>query len=280
MVICVGYDLVEYHPQGWNPGRDKKVIHIDRSPAEVDAHYIVSVGIESNIGLALDELGAEVGSRGNRHYTTALREGILSELEDLADDKSVPMKPQRILSDVRKVLGAHDILISDVGAHKLWIARMYPCLEPNTCLISNGFASMGIALPGAIGAKLLYPDRKVLAISGDGGFLMNCQELETAVREKANVVNLVLRDDTYGLIRWKQTLNFGRTSYVDFGNPDFAALGKSFGCEGYRVEAADELERALRQAIACNRPAVIDCPVDYQENLALTERLGQFVCPM
>jgi acetolactate synthase-1/2/3 large subunit len=177
-------------------------------------------------------------------------------------------------------MGPSDIVISDVGAHKLWVARMYPALEPNTCIISNGFASMGIAVPGAIGAKLLYPDRRILAISGDGGFLMNCQELETAVRVGTAIVVLIFRDDAYGVIKWKQQLHFGRASHVDFGNPDFAALARSFGCEGVRIESTGELRPALEQAFAANRPTVIDCPVDYSENLKLTDKLGKLVCPV
>ncbi|MCP4247066.1 MAG: acetolactate synthase large subunit, partial [bacterium] len=226
LVLCVGYDLVEYQPQYWNPGRDKKIIHLAPTPAEVDAHYGLAVGIEADIGPSLDALAQKISPREHLGATTTLRRAILDELDELADDRGMPLKPQRILRDVRQVMGPADILISDVGAHKMWIARMYPALEPNTCIISNGFASMGIALPGAIGAKLLYPDRRILAVCGDAGFLMNCQELETAVRAEAAVVVLIFRDDSYGLIKWKQQVKFRRASHVDFGNPDFAMLAR------------------------------------------------------
>ncbi len=209
-----------------------------------------------------------------------LRRAILDDLEQYSDDGCFPLKPQKILADVRAVMGDDDILISDVGAHKMWIARMYPCAQPNTCIISNGFASMGIALPGSIGAKLLYPDRRVLSISGDGGFLMNAQELETAVRCQTPIVAMIWTDGTYGLIKWKQLNQFGRASHVDFGNPDFVALAKSFGCESFRIESSAELRPALKQAFAAKRPVVIDCPVDYGENLKLTEKLGRLVCPI
>ena len=162
----------------------------------------------------------------------------------------------------------------------MWIARMYPCVEPNTCIISNGFASMGIALPGAIGAKLLYPDRRVLSINGDGGFLMNVQELETAVRVKTPIVFMIWRDGGYGLIEWKQRIEFGRPSHVDFGNPDFVKLAESFGCGAARIESADELRPALETALASEIPFVLDVPVDYGENARLTERLGKLVCPI
>jgi acetolactate synthase-1/2/3 large subunit len=279
VVICIGYDMVEYHPEKWNPGRDKKIIHIDRLPAEVDAHYTVAVGIEAGLSETLGELQSMLTARDDTAVRT-LRKAILGELAEYAEDSSFPLKPQRVLHDIRNIMGPSDILISDVGAHKLWIARMYPAYEPNTCIISNGFASMGIALPGAIGAKLLYPQRRVLAVCGDGGFLMNVQEMETAVRVNAPVVCLVFHDNTFGLIKWKQEIRFGRSSHVDFGNPDFMALARSFGWEGFGITAADELAPALSAAFGCGKPALIDCPVDYVENRKLTERLGQIVCPI
>lgn len=279
VVLCVGYDIVEYQPETWNPDRNKLVVHIDRSPAEVDAHYTVAVGIEAGIGLTLGELAGRVTPREEKAVCT-LRRAILDELAALSEDRSFPLKPQRVVHDIRQVMGPADIVVSDVGAHKLWIARMYPALEPNTCIISNGFAAMGIALPGAIAAKLLYPERRVLAVCGDGGFLMNCQEMETAVREGAAVVCLVFHDDTFGLIRWKQELRFGRPAFVDFGNPDFVQLAHSFGWEGLRINSADELSPALASAFSSGRPTLIDCPVDYTENRRLTERLGQLVCPI
>ncbi|RJP35912.1 MAG: acetolactate synthase large subunit [Phycisphaerales bacterium] len=280
VVIAVGYDLVEYPPERWNPHRDKRIIHVDRCPAEVDRHYQLACGIEADLGLTLDEIGEKVTPRDDAPMVDSLRHAILDELDAMGRDDGFPLKPQRILHDVRAVMGDEDILISDVGAHKMWIARMYPCVEPNTCLISNGFASMGIALPGSIGAKLLYPDRRVLSISGDGGFLMNVQELETAVRLKLPLVAMIWSDGGYGLIKWKQINQYGRPAHVDFGNPDFVALAAAFGCDAFRIESAGELRPALEQAFRATRPVVIDCPVDYDENIKLTERLGKLVCPI
>lgn len=280
VVICVGYDLVEIPPARWNPDRDKRIVHIDRTPAEVDSHYSLACGIESDLSLALDALALKITPRDDHTMICTLRHMILDDLAATADDTGFPLKPQKILHDCRQVLGDEDILISDVGAHKLWVARMYACVEPNTCIISNGFASMGIALPGSIGAKLLYPDRRVLSVNGDGGFLMNAQELETAVRMKTPVVALVWRDDTYGLIKWKQETLYGRASHIDFGNPDFVKFAQSFGCAAHRIEAATELRPALEQAFAANVPTVIEVPVDYTENRKLTERLGNLVCPI
>ncbi|HML47348.1 MAG TPA: thiamine pyrophosphate-dependent enzyme, partial [Clostridia bacterium] len=170
---------------------------------------------------------------------------------------------------------AEDIVLSDVGAHKMWIARHYNCYQPNTCLISNGFASMGFALPGAIAAKLLHPEKKVLVITGDGGFMMNCQELETARREGTPFVTLIFNDESYGLIRWKQMDQFGVSRYTDFTNPDFAALAQSMRLKGYRVEKAADLIPMLDEAFRQNVPAVIDCKVDYRENKKLSQYLRE-----
>ncbi|MFQ5792209.1 MAG: acetolactate synthase large subunit, partial [Acidobacteriota bacterium] len=278
-VITVGYDLVEYSPDRWNPDRDKQIVHIDMSPAEVDKSYIVSVGVLGDLSVTLREIAGRARPSQDT-YTARLRRMILDELEAYRDDRAFPIKPQRIMSDLRAVLDPEDIVISDVGAHKMWVARMYPCERPNTAIISNGFASMGIALPGAVAAKLAFPERKVVAVVGDGGFLMNVQELETAVREGLSFAVLVFTDGGYGLIGWKQELKFGRPAYVEFGNPDFLKLAESFGCAGYRVEAPGELAEILAEATGLDRPAVIDCPVDYRENLKLTEKLGQLVCPI
>jgi acetolactate synthase I/II/III large subunit len=282
VVICVGYDLVEYAPARWNPRRDKRIVHVDSSPAEVDAAYQVAVGVQGGIAESLMRIAKRASTRGNSgtiRGANELREIIQKEFRAEAEGDSFPLKPQRVVRALRQVLGDNDILISDVGAHKLWIARMYPCMAPNTCVISNGFASMGIALPGAIGAKLLYPDRRVLAACGDGGFLMSAQELETAVRAGTQFVVLIFEDSAYGVIKWKQLKRYGRPAFVDFRNPNFAALAESFGCRGYRVTAVQELEPMLEEAFRQRVPAVVACPVDYGENLRLTEKLGAWVCP-
>lgn len=280
VVIAVGYDLAEYAPSRWNPHRDKQIIHIDQAPAEVDAHFILETGIIGDITLALDQLAQRIVPRDGTQMVRALREAIDGEMAEMAENTEFPVKPQRLLSDLRRALDPEDIVISDVGAHKMWIARMFETLEPNTCLISNGFASMGIALPGAVAAKLLFPSRAVVAATGDGGFLMNCQELETAVRVGVPIIVLIFHDDRYGLIEWKQIRDFGRASHVAFGNPDFVKLAEAFGCRGVRIEATSELLPALREARSAKVPVIIDCPVDYRENLRLTEKLGQLVCPL
>ncbi len=272
VVVAVGYDLVEYAPTRWNPSRDKKIVHLDLSPAEVDAAYTVAVEVSGDLSVSLSALAVQsTPTRAVCPWTR--REALVAELEGGHTDHSFPVKPQRLLGELRAAMDAEDVVISDVGAHKLWIARLYPCEQPNTCIISNGFASMGIALPGAVAAKLLFPSRKVVAVTGDGGFLMNSQELETAVRLDLSVVTVICNDGSYGLIGWKQQARFGREAFVKFGNPDFVRYAESFGAQGYRVEAADDLPYILQEAFVQEGPVVIDCPVDYSENLTLTEKL-------
>jgi acetolactate synthase-1/2/3 large subunit len=158
---------------------------------------------------------------------------------------------------------------------KMWMARLYPTYRPNTCLVSNGLSTMGFALPGALGVKLAFPGQKVLAVTGDGGFLMNSQEIETALREKIPFVILVWVDGSYGLIKWKMEMQLHRYSHVDFGNPDFVRYAESFGAKGYFIRAADELLPILTKALAEDTVSVIACPVDYSENTRLTDKLGQ-----
>jgi acetolactate synthase-1/2/3 large subunit len=279
VVICVGYDMVEYHPHLWNAGRDKKLIHIDMMQAEVDAHYILEAGVIGDIGHSLDAIG-ERASPQEQFQASNLRQTIVEEFSYFQGDESYPLKPQRIIADLREVLNPEDIVISDVGAHKMWMARMFQAERPNTCIISNGFASMGIGVPGAIAARIAHPDRTALTVTGDAGFLMNSQEIETALRIGTPVVILVWTDSEYGLIKWHQLRRYGRESHIRFNNPDFVKYAESLGAKGYRVEAAGELAPLLRQAIADDTVVVIDCPVDYSENMKLTEKLGNLVCPI
>jgi acetolactate synthase-1/2/3 large subunit len=279
VIICVGYDLVEYHPYLWHPTRDRAIIHIDSAPAEVDAYYNVAVGIVGDLKHSLMRI-AKLASPHTGSAMRALRAALIEDMNQHKDNNDVPVKPQKIIWDLRTAMDMEGIAISDVGAHKMWMARMFRCEYPNTCIISNGFASMGIALPGAIGAKLAYPDRQVIAVTGDAGFMMNVQELETAVRLNTPIVVLIWNDSAYGLIEWKQMNQFGRKSHIDFNNPDFVKLAESFGAKGYRIEKGEDLLPTLQQALNDKTVTVIDCPVDYSENLKLTSKLGEMVCPI
>ncbi len=279
VIICVGYDLVEYHPYLWHPTRDRIIVHLDSTPAEVDAYYPVAVGVVGDIKHSLVRIG-ELATPHQGHCMRPLRDALVEEMAGCRNDDSFPVKPQKIIWDLRTALDMEDTVICDVGAHKMWMARMFRCEYPNTCIISNGFASMGIAVPGAIAAKLAFPERKVVAVTGDAGFLMNSQEIETAMRLNLALVILIWNDNGYGLIKWKQLNQFGRASNVDFTNPDFIKYAESFGARGYRIERVADLLPTLQKALADNTVSIIDCPVDYAENLKLTAKLGEMVCPI
>ncbi|MES9957736.1 MAG: acetolactate synthase large subunit [Sedimenticola sp.] len=277
VVICVGYDIVEYHPHLWNPNKNSKIIHVDMLPAEVDEYYILEVGVVGDIAAGLERI-AGIANPQPSNWAESVHDAVVTDLREHAEDDGYPIKPQKILWDLRQALEPEDIVISDVGAHKMWMARMYQAEAPNTCIISNGFASMGIGVPGAIAAKLAYPDRTAVTVTGDAGFMMNSQEIETALRIGTPIIILIWNDSKYGLIKWHQDRRFGRNSNIDFTNPDFVKYAESFGAKGYRVESTADLLPTLKQAVADNTVVVIDCPVDYSENMKLTAKLGELVC--
>ena len=279
VVICVGYDMVEYHPDVWNPDGSKTIIHIDALPAEVDERYVMAVGVLGDLQTSLRSIATKARWQSSSPFK-AVRKAIVADRAEYSKDTEFPVKPQKIVWDLREVLGPDDIAISDVGAHKMWMSRMYKAERPNTCIISNGFAAMGIAVPGAIAAKLAYPDRKVVAVTGDAGFMMNSQEIETALRMKTSFVVLIWNDSEYGLITWHQMRHFGRPSHIEFKNPDFVKYAESFGAKGYRVERTEDLLPTLQEALAQDTVVVIDCPVDYRENMKLTAKLKEMQSPL
>ena len=233
-------------------------------------NYSVKESLERIAALAIPHEG---------HHMRPLRERLVEEMNQHSEDNGFPVKPQKIIWDLRTVLELEDIVVCDVGAHKMWMARMFRCEYPNTCIISNGFASMGIAVPGAIAAKLVYPQRHVVAVTGDAGFMMNSQELETAVRLGLDLTVLIIRDDAYGMIKWKQAhLKFDEFG-LSFGNPDFLKYAESYGAAGLRVSTADELLPALEEAFALAKPVLVECAIDYSENEAVWSReLGSIEC--
>jgi len=280
VVVAVGYDLVEYSPVRWNPLADKQIVHVHRTVAEVDAHYTLAVGLQGSIGETLDAICESSIVQQVRGEIFPVRDLVREELERGAADDRFPMAPARVVSDIRSVLEDDDIVLCDTGAVKMWMARLYPTHRPSTCLISNGLATMAFSLPGAIAAKLVHPDRKVLAAMGDGAFAMSMSEIETAVREDVHIVVLVWVDGGYGLIGWKQDIHFGRRAAVSFTNPDFVKLAESFGAKGYEVGSADELAPTLRKALDDDAVSIVACPVDYAENARLIERLGALTDPI
>jgi len=283
LVIAIGYDLVEYSPKFWNPSLDKKILHIDFTSAETDTYYPPTIEIVADIELTIDLILSELEKEKQKdpcvtcypfHDMPELFRRIKSEISqnilEYTNDSSYPIKPEKLITDVRKILHEKDIVLSDVGVHKLWIAKIYDTYYPNTCIIPNGFCSMGFSLPGAIAAQLVFPERKIVAMCGDGSFLMNIQELETAVRLKLPIIIIVWVDEEYGLIALKQKMEFGQTGFTKFGNPDFVMLAESFGATGYKINSVSEFETVLNKAIkSIDGPIVIAIDVDYSRNSVL-----------
>jgi acetolactate synthase-1/2/3 large subunit len=275
LIIAVGYELQEFDPARINPDADKKIIHIHRFPAEVDARYIIDVGIEGDIAASLDALSGAAGSPAPSSPPSPSCSLLRDELDRGRRDDRYPLAPQRVVADTRAALGRDDVVLVDTGAVKMWMARLYPTYAANTCLVSNGLSTMGFALPGALAVALARPEAKVLAAVGDGAFLMHSQEIETAVREDIPLTVLIWEDGGYGLIEWKMDLERGEHSNTSFTNPDVVAYAESFGAKGYRIGSAEELLPTLRGCLDDGGVSIIACPVDYRENLRLTDRLGQ-----
>ena len=284
LILTFGFDMVEYHPSLWNPNSDKTIIHADFLPAEIDKNYLPEIEMVGDLAHVLWMLNERVDQEGTDFdfdFTTQreIRADMWADISEHADDHAEgAIKPQKALWDARQVMGPHDILLSDVGAHKMWIARHYHCHEPNTCLIPNGFCSMGFALPGAIAASIVAPDRRVLAVCGDAGFMMNVQEMETAKRLNLNMVVMVWEDKEYGLIAWKQTNEFGHHTDLSFNNPDWLQLASAFGWGGHFCANSSDLQATLETAFNEQGPSLVVIPIDYRENAKLTKKLGEITC--
>jgi acetolactate synthase-1/2/3 large subunit len=281
LIVAVGYELQEFDPVRINPAGDKAILHVHRFPAEVDRHYNVDVGLQGDISHTLDAIAAGTERRFESAVGGAACRSLLDgELEQGRADGRFPLSPARVVADTRMALRRDDIALVDTGALKMWMARLYPTYAPNTCLISNGLSTMAWTVPGAIGAKIARPEARVLAVTGDGGFMMNSQEIETALRLGIPFTILIWVDGEYGLIKWKMDLELGEDSDTSFGNPDFVAYAESFGARGYRVGAADELLPILQKAVSDDTVSVVACPVDYSANLELTNALGELDEPI
>jgi len=279
VIITLGFDMVEYHPRLWNPDGTKQIVHADFLPAEIDEHYHPEYEVVGDLAHTLWMLNERLAADGNGDwdlsYQAKARENMTAEFAAHKDDTGEgPIRPQKAIWDAREAMDADGILLSDVGAHKMWIARHYQCHEPNTCLIPNGFCSMGFALPGAIAASMINPDKHVMAICGDAGFMMNVQEMETAKRLNCNMTVMVWEDKMYGLIAWKQTNEFGKHTDLSFDNPDWMQLASAFGWHGHHVTKAEDLQGTITTALNEAGPSLIVIPIDYRENAILTERMG------
>ena len=267
LIINIGHDVVEKPP--FLMERDGfKVIHVNFFSARVDPVYFPQVevvgDIASSIELIMDKLTSQ--EHWDFHYFSKVQKAVEAHLREGVDDDRFPIYPQRLVADVREVMPSDGVITLDNGVYKIWFARNYVAHEPNTVLLDNALATMGAGLPSAIGARLVWPERRIMAICGDGGFMMNSQELETAVRMKMDLVVLILRDDAYGMIKWKQAgMDFPDWG-LDFGNPDFVRYAESYGAHGHRVESAAHLKPLLEECHATPGVHVVDCPVDYSDN--------------
>jgi acetolactate synthase-1/2/3 large subunit len=279
VVITVGYDLVEYPPRLWNPDATETIVHIDFDPAEIDHEYHPAVELVGDIGHALWQLNERFARDGIPAYEfsaqRAAKQRMQADMQEYAnDDTQGSIRPQKALWDLRQLLGPEDIVLSGVGAHKMWVGRHYHARAPNTCLIPNGFCSMGMPLPGAIGVSRVAAGRRVVGVVGDGDFMMNVQEMETACRLNADITMLIWEDGGYGLISWKQDDHFGHHTELEFGNPDWMQLATAFGWHGQCVENARDLRGALETALEHAGPAFVVIPIDYRENAILSKKLG------
>jgi acetolactate synthase I/II/III large subunit len=291
LVIAIGYDLVEYSPKHWNGSLDKKIIHIDFTPAESDTYYPPTIEIAADIEYTMYAILGEIErirkqdeteEEKQRQYRIpqsdppelfkTIKREIVWRLERYKNDFSYPIKPEKLVLDVRDALDESDIVISDVGVHKLWIAKIYNTYTPNTCIVPNGFCSMGFSLPAAIAAQLVDPSHKIVAMCGDGGFLMNVQEIETAVRLRLPIIVIVWCDYDYGMISLKQIYEFGRSAFTKFNNPNFVKLAESFGAIGYNVRSTEEFSKVLEKAkVSKSSPVIISIDVDYSRNRLLLD---------
>jgi len=274
VILCVGYDIAEYGPEKWNPQRDKTLIHMDFTPAEVYRHYQPAIEVVADVSASLEALTAELANRKTsyeRGWHLPLRKRMLADIRsyDLkeGDEFTIP----GTLNILREFMSGDSLIISDVGTHKLWIARNFPVCCPNGSIISNGLASMGISLPGAVAAYLQNPERSIVACMGDGGFMMNSQELETAKRVGARFTVVIFNDNNYGQISWKQLLNHDHSTGTSISNPDFKAYAESFGIPGSRPQSVSELRSVLKKAIADRELCVVEVPVTQKAMLELAQ---------
>ncbi len=277
LIITVGYNIVEYPPYVWNQDRDKKIISLDFAGAEIDKYYNPDIEVIGDISSSLKLLGEKIAKRNDKTFRT-FRDLLDAKLSEEFKEK-YPPNPQEIVRHVRTVLSGDDILVLDNGIYKLWFSRLYKTYKANTFILDNALATMGAGLPAGIVAKMLRPYKKVLAVVGDGGFMMNSQELETAVRLKVPLVVLIVNDNGFGFIRWKQKSMRFRRFGMDFSNPDFVRYAESYGAAGMKVNKGDNLSELLNTAFSYKNPVLIECPVDYSVNYeAFSKEIEHSVC--
>ncbi len=280
LIINVGHDVVEKPPFFMEEG-GKTVIHVNYKSAQVDQVYFPQVEVVGDVAASIKRLQEKIGGpvKFDKSYFDRIKTEIEAHVTADVDDPRFPIVPQRFVADTRRVMGESDIIALDNGIYKIWYARNYKAYQPNTVLLDNALATMGAGLPSAMMASMLHPDRRVMAICGDGGFMMNSQEMETTVRLKLNLVVTVLNDSSYGMIRWKQVASGFADWGLEFGNPDFVQYANSYGATGHRITSADNLLPTFQKAFDAGGVHLIDLPVDYSENQkVLIDELSEKVC--
>ena len=280
LIINIGHDVVEKPPFIMEHG-GKTVIHICFFPAHIDAVYFPQVEVVGDLSHTLREITVNISKSSDWDFTyfEKTKKQIDSHVRDKDDDKNFPLLPQRLVADVRQAVSSEGILSLDNGMYKIWFARNYLAHRPNTLLLDNALATMGAGLPVAIAAKIVHPEREVIAVCGDGGFMMNSQEIETAVRLKLDMVVLVLRDNAYGMIKWKQASMDMPPFGLDFGNPNFVKYAESYGAKGHKVSRSGKLTPLLKKCLQSKGVHLIDVPIDYSENeKVLLEELKKKTC--
>jgi acetolactate synthase-1/2/3 large subunit len=278
LIITIGYNIVEYPPYLWNKNLDKKIITIDFVEAESDKYFNPDIEVAGDIALTLRLLGEKVVFRKDGAVFKKMREFLNRKLA-LDFRKQYPPTPQEVVWHVRETLGHEDILTLDNGIYKLWFSRLYKTFAPNTFLLDNALATMGAGLPTGIAAKMLRPDRNVLAVTGDGGFMMNSREIETALRYRIPLVVLLLNDNAFGFIKWEQQAKGYASFGLDYSNPDFVKYAESYGAVGMKVKEGDNLSELLRKAFSLKTVVLIECPIDYSVNYEMfSKELANIVC--
>ena len=280
LIINIGHDVIEKPPFFMTEG-DKTVIHVNYKSAQVDQVYFPQIEVIGDLAAAVNALTHKLGSEAtfNRSYFDKVKLGIDEHVEEGREDARFPIIPQRIVADIRTVMDDKDIIALDNGIYKIWFARNYKAYQPNTVLLDNALATMGAGLPSAMMAAMLNPNQRVMAICGDGGFMMNSQELETAIRLRLNLVITILNDNSYGMIRWKQTSAGFEDWGLEFNNPDFVKYAESYGAIGHRVMRAEDLISTFEKAFSAGGVHLVELPVDYSENQkVLIDELAKKVC--
>jgi acetolactate synthase-1/2/3 large subunit len=280
LIINIGHDVIEKPPFFMSDQNQKQVIHVNFYPAQIDSVYFPQTEVIGDIAAAVEGLTELVNPQANWDfaYYKKLKKEIDSHLLEETDNNKVPVLPQHLVFTVRGVMPEDSIVALDNGMYKIWFARNYHCRHPNTMLLDNALASMGAGLPSAIAAKMVHPEKEVLAITGDGGFMMNSQEMETAVRLSIDLTVLVINDKGYGMIKWKQAeMNFDNFG-LDFNNPDFVKYAESYGAKAFRVQKPEDLEKYLKESFKTKGVKLIELPIDYSENIKLTKELEAKTC--